>query len=71
MELTYRGPNGAGVHVPIDGGVLFFPPGKAVDAPDELAKRLLEEQPAVWSSEDDRAPKAKRKQAATPDEGKE
>ena len=70
MELTYNGPDRSGVHVPIDGGVLFFPRGKAVDdVPDALAKRLLKEQPDDWSSTDRPPPKATK--ADKPDEGKE
>lgn len=60
MELTYHGPNRDGVHVPVDGGVLFFPRGKAVaDVPDDLGKKLLKQQPDNWSSTDSKSADAK------------
>lgn len=51
MELTYIGPDGAGVSVPyIDGDIVFAHGVPVDDVPDELAHRLLDEQPAWWSS---------------------
>lgn len=55
--IIYGGPDEAGVYVPVDGGVLFFPPGEAVDTPEELAKKLLKQQPADWSSTTRATPK--------------
>ena len=48
MKLKYIGPHSGGVAVPLPtGGSLDVPHGEAVDVPDTVAGRLLQ-QPGNW-----------------------
>lgn len=48
MQLTYQGRHTEGVFVVVDGGEVFVGHGDSAEIPDDVAAKLLDEQPEAF-----------------------
>lgn len=50
MQITYNGRHTEGVFVSIEGGEVFVAHGGTAEVPDDVATRLLDEQPDAFTT---------------------
>lgn len=70
MEIIYQGEH-SGVAVAVDGSTYSFPNGVPVDVPSSVARKLVEENPTIWRTDEAPAEKPKKAEKPAPDSKKE